>query len=47
MDRVIRMLFRMVMRRGLRGLAAKGPKRDPNARRAQRSVKMANRIGRM
>jgi len=48
MDRLIRMLLRMVMRRGFRRLASRGGgKPNPQARQAQRAVRNVNRIGRM
>lgn len=47
MDRLLRMLVRMVMRRGMRHIAARGGKPNPQLKQAKRSVRMTKRIGRM
>ncbi len=47
MDRLIRMLMRMAMRRGVRHLFSRAGKIDPQAKQAQRAVRNVNRVGRM
>ena len=45
-ERLIRMVVNMAMRYGMRRLS-RGQNRDPNAQRAQQSMRWFNRIRRM
>ncbi len=47
-DGLIRMLFRMFMRRGMKHLAKRaGGNNDPRLKNAKRAAKVARRAGRM
>ena len=45
-ERLIRMVVNMLMRKGIRHLS-KGQKPDPNVKQAQQSLRTINRIRRM
>ena len=45
-NRLINMIFRLVLRKGLRRLS-QGQKPDPNAKRAQQSARIARRTNKL